>query len=155
MSSFHAHLLALSHIQKPAQVTSTLKITTTLLFNFFCYAWHSSLWWCITIPSLVTKGSAVQKILSGWTLTEILTVCFDLGLKHSNQIFHWTFWLLRIYSQTKFGCKRIISAEDRVKKKKKTRHSLKTATHFSFPILSGQWWSATIPNLVTTCWVVQ
>ena len=29
------------------------------------FLWHCGLWWCITIPTRVTKGSAVQKILTG------------------------------------------------------------------------------------------
>ena len=41
---------------------------------------------CITIPSLVVKGSAVQKILSGQTFTNILMFCCDLDLEHSNAI---------------------------------------------------------------------
>ena len=41
----------------------TLKIATK-----FCLAWHSSLWWCITIPCLVTKGSTVQRISYRQTL---------------------------------------------------------------------------------------
>ena len=32
--------------------------------SFLFFAWHSSLFWSITIPSLVTKGWTVQKIFS-------------------------------------------------------------------------------------------
>ena len=44
------------------------------------------LWCCITIPSLVTKRSAVQKI-PGQTFTIILNLHCDLDLECSNQIF--------------------------------------------------------------------
>ena len=53
----------------------------------FFSAWHSGSWCCITIPSLVTKCSAVQKISSGQRLTDILNFCCDLDLEYSNPIF--------------------------------------------------------------------
>ena len=50
-------------------------------------AWHFGLWCCITIPSLATKCSVVQKILSGQTFTNILNLCCDLDLECSNPTF--------------------------------------------------------------------
>ena len=51
------------------------------------FAWHSGSWRCITIPSLVSKWSAVQKLLSGQTFANILNPCWDLDLDHNNPIF--------------------------------------------------------------------
>ena len=53
---------------------------------FFSYD-SPSLWWCITIPSLVTKGAAVQKIRSEQTLIDILNIQCDFYLEHSHPIF--------------------------------------------------------------------
>ena len=49
-------------------------------------AWHSDPWCCITIPSLVTKWSAVQKIASGQTFTDILNLLCDLDLERTQPI---------------------------------------------------------------------
>ena len=49
-------------------------------------AWHSGSWCCMTMPSLITKWSAVQKI-SGQTFTDILNLCCDLDMECSNPIF--------------------------------------------------------------------
>ena len=49
-------------------------------------AWHSGPWRCITIPSLVTKGSAVEEISSRWTFTGILNLSCDLDLDHNRAI---------------------------------------------------------------------
>ena len=38
-----------------------------------------------------------------------------LTLHTAIQYFHWKFWLMLLYHQTKFICKRIISSEDIVK----------------------------------------
>ena len=51
--------------------------------TFFC---TPILWWCTTIPGLVTKGSVVKKIRSRQTSTEILKNRYD-HLEHSNPIF--------------------------------------------------------------------
>ena len=48
---------------------------------------HSASWCCSTIPHLVTKCSAIQKISSGQTFINILNLCCDLDLKCSNPIF--------------------------------------------------------------------
>ena len=48
---------------------------------------HSGSWCCITIPSLITNWSAVQKISSRQTFTEIFNLCYDLNLERSNLIF--------------------------------------------------------------------
>ena len=65
-------------------------------------AWHPGLWWCITIPSLVTKGSAVEGILSRWTFTGILNIFCDIDLDHNRAIqsFHKTIHLMMMYNQT-------------------------------------------------------
>ena len=38
------------------------------------FAWHSGSWWCITIPSLVPKCSAVQKIPSWQSFIDIFNL---------------------------------------------------------------------------------
>ena len=57
-------------------------------------------WCCITIPSLVTKCSAVQSTSSGQTFTDILNLCCDLDLECSNPFFfstgHSSFWCCTI-----------------------------------------------------------
>ena len=60
-------------------VTLTLKIAN----NFFS-TWHSGSWCCITVPSLVTKCSAVQKVPPAHTLTSSLNLCCGLNLQCSN-----------------------------------------------------------------------
>ena len=37
-------------------------------------AWHSGPWWCTIIPSLVTKGSAVEEMSSRWSMRAQLLV---------------------------------------------------------------------------------
>ena len=69
---------------------------------------HSDASW-ITTPSLVVKGSAIQKISSGQTLTDISKFCCDLDLEHNNPILAYD-----MYNQTKFGSKRISSSKDTV-----------------------------------------
>ena len=49
-------------------------------------AQHSDSWCCITIPNLVSKGSAVQKISSRHTFTNILNLHCDLDLESSKPI---------------------------------------------------------------------
>ena len=44
-------------------------------------------WWCITVPSSVTKVSAVQKVPSGQTLNCILNHYCDLDLLHNKNTF--------------------------------------------------------------------
>ena len=62
-------------------VTMTLKIVN----NFS--TWHSGSRCCITISSLVTKCSAVQKISSRQLFTDILNLCCDFDLECSNPFF--------------------------------------------------------------------
>ena len=50
-------------------------------------AWHSSSWWCITTPSLVTKSSVVQRTLAGQTFIDILNLCCNGCFEHANQVF--------------------------------------------------------------------
>ena len=47
--------------------------------------WHSGSWWLITIPCLVTKGSAVEEISSRWTFTGILNLTLTLTLTTTEQ----------------------------------------------------------------------
>ena len=56
-----------------------------LLTNFS--EWHSGSWCRITIPSLVSKWSAVQKISSGQSFTNILNLRCDLDLDCNNPTF--------------------------------------------------------------------
>ena len=81
------------------KLTSSLEDTTEMviiwLYKTLRWPWHwtkstnfsarhSGLWWCISIPGLVTKCFVVQKILSRQTFT---TICRDLDLEHSNPFF--------------------------------------------------------------------
>ena len=58
----------------------------------------------ITIPSLATKGKYHSVKFSTFTMT--------LTLNIAKQSFCKTLWLLMMYHQTKFGCKRINGSED-------------------------------------------
>ena len=42
--------------------------------------------WCITIPCLVVKGSAIQKISGHYIFIDILKFCCGLDLEHNNPI---------------------------------------------------------------------
>ena len=77
-------------------------------------AWHSGPWWCITIPNLVTKGSAVEETLSRYTFTEIVNLSSDLDHDHNRavQSFHRTIRLMLMCNQTNSGRKRISNSED-------------------------------------------
>ena len=66
-------------------VTLTLKIATTTTTKNS--AWHSGSWCCIAMTNLVTKCSVIQKISSRQIFTDILNLCCDLDLEHSNPIF--------------------------------------------------------------------
>ena len=90
----------------------TLTVNTVNKFS----AWHSRLGCCISIPGLATKYSVVQKISSGQTFTNILTLCCDLDLECSNAIFPQDTPAYGVYYQIKFGCKQTNSLEDIVKK---------------------------------------
>ena len=74
---------------------------------------HSGPWWNITIPSLVTKGSAAEAKLSRWTFTGILNLfCgFELDYNRETQSFHKTIQLMIVCHQTKFSCQRINSSD--------------------------------------------
>ena len=77
--------------------------------------WHSGSWWLITIPCLVTKGSAVE-ISSRRTFTGILNFSCVFHLNHHKAIqsFHKTIQIVMMCHQTKFTWKRISSSEDRL-----------------------------------------
>ena len=55
--------------------------------KLFFFTWHSGSWCCITIPSLVTKYSVVQNILSEQTFIVVLNLCCGLDFERSNLIF--------------------------------------------------------------------
>ena len=86
-------------------------------------AWHSGPWY-ITIPSSVTKRSAVEGILSRWTFTGILNIFCDLDLDYNRaiQFFHKTIQLMMVCHQNKFSCKRISSSEDILESNVMTLH---------------------------------
>ena len=104
--------------------------------------WHPYSWCFITIPSLVTKCSMVQKISFG----------------HLSYLYR-TLWLLMLYYQTKFGWKWTSSLEDIVKivifwLYKPSLWPWPQWTNFS------EWQSSlrcciNTPGLVTKCSVVQ
>ena len=58
-------------------------------------AWHSGSWCCMTLPSLVTECSVVQKI-SEQTITNILDLHCNPDLKCSNPFFHRTLRLMML-----------------------------------------------------------
>ena len=61
---------------------------------------------------LVTEGSAIQKISSKLTLTEMFHLGCDMDLEHSNPKFSMDMFLLEvIYHQIEFVCKILISLE--------------------------------------------
>ena len=57
---------------------------------FLSLVFHSFQWRCLTIPSLVVKGSVVQKIPSGQMFIDILKFCHDLVFEHTIQFLHKT-----------------------------------------------------------------
>ena len=97
-------------------------------------------WCCITIPSLVTEGSAAEEISSRWTFTGILNLFCDLDrdLKRAFQSFHKTINLMMMCHQTKFTRKRISSSDNILKSYiliillLTVTLTLKTANHFFF-----------------------
>ena len=136
-------------------MTLTLKIESNFLRN------HSGLWCCITISNLVTKESAFQKKLSGQTVIEILNLCYDHDLEHSNPIF----------SQDIPPYNDVPSNKIRLQKDQKFRRSsrnshiliiwaltvtltLKKANQF-LSRHSDLSWCMNIPGLVTKGWVTQ
>ena len=76
---------------------------------------HSGPWRCITIPSLVTKGSEVEEILSRWTSIGILNLSCYSDHNRAIQSFHKTIQLTMVCHQTKFSCKRIRGSKDTLK----------------------------------------
>ena len=76
-------------------------------------AWHSGSWCCITIPGLVTKYCAAQKILSEQTFTNILILRCDLVLERSNPFFPpQDTQAYGAVLSNQVGCKRTSSLED-------------------------------------------
>ena len=61
---------------------------------------------------MVTNGSAMHKISSKLTLTENVNLGCDIDLEHSNPTFSLdTSWLMMIYTQVEFDCKRLTGLE--------------------------------------------
>ena len=61
---------------------------------------------------LATNGSAMHKISSKRTLTETFNLGCDIDLVHSNPTFSLdTSFLMIIYTQIKFVCKRLTGLE--------------------------------------------
>ena len=85
-----------SHIFIISSFTVTLTLKTA---NQSC--WKTT-WiiWRITVPTLIVKDSAIQKISSGQTFIDIL------------KFLHKRLWLMIMYYQTKFSSKRISSSTD-------------------------------------------
>ena len=121
----------------------------------------SGSWNCITISNLVTKCSVIQRILSGQTFTDILNLCCDLDLEHSNLIFHRAIQLMKLYYQIKFGCKPTSSLEDTTeiaifwlyKPSLWPWHWTQWANFTAWH--PGLWCCIIIPGLATKCSVVQ
>ena len=112
-------------LQKDQQLSSCGRNICTWLYEPSLWHWtwrqqtsllayYSGPWWCITIPSLVIKGSVVEEILPRWTFTGIFNLFCDLDLDYKKAInfFHKAIQLMMICHQTKFSCKRISSSED-------------------------------------------
>ena len=99
------------HLGKKSMTFWTFAVTLTLTLNTAKHILHTTLddcssCWCITVPSSVTKVSAVQKVF--WTVTVTLTF---YTIAH----FQSMFWFMVVYQQTKFGKKtpqKPISSED-------------------------------------------
>ena len=51
-----------------------------------------------------------------WAKTYIKTLCCDLDLECSCFFFHKTIWLMMMYDQTMFGCRRINGSKDVVER---------------------------------------
>ena len=81
-------------------------ILTLKTANNFCFAWYSGSFCSITILSLVTKCFVVQKISPDKYSLTFLTLSAVI------QFFRRTLWLIMLYWQTEFGCKRTCSLED-------------------------------------------
>ena len=74
--------------QSPILIIRALAVTLTLkTASSFCSVWHSGSFSCITIPGLVTKGFAVQRMSSRQIFTDIFNLCCDPDLKCSTPIF--------------------------------------------------------------------
>ena len=82
-------------------------VTVTLTLKIETHFSHMTLW-LIMILGLVTNGSAMHKISSKLTLTETFNHGCDIDLEHSNPTFSW---LMMIYTQIEFGCKRLTGLE--------------------------------------------
>ena len=119
------------------------------------------LWCCITIQDLAIKCSVVQEISSGQHSPTFLTFTVALTLNAVDPFFHRTLWLMRLYYQTKSGCKWSSTLEDIVEivifwlyKPALWLSHWTLWTSFSARH-TGLWCCITIPGLVTKCSVGQ
>ena len=106
------------------KISTSVKMVETVIFDYISphsvtvtlnlFAWHPGLWWCITIPSVITQGSALKEILFRWTFTGILDRFHNPDPDDNRviQSFHKKIQLMMMCHQTKFKCKRISSSED-------------------------------------------
>ena len=94
-------------------------------------SWRQShSWCCITIPGLVTEGSAAEEISSRWTFNGIMNLFCDFDLDHNRaiQYFHKTIHLAMMYHQTKFSCKRISNSDNILKSEDSWRDNITIGT---------------------------
>ena len=82
----------------------------TLKIESYCFTWHSSSWWCTTIPRLVTKVWHHQKTYRWWfILHKLYTLALFIKEKMNEWIiFNCTMWdaswykRIRIVTKSKF-----------------------------------------------------
>ena len=88
VTSVHAHFICTVETQSYFDETSPHCQNWPWRLQTTVFTWQAGSWWCITTPSLVTKSSGVQKILSGWTHG-----C-DLDLEEQSNLFtkHSSLW---------------------------------------------------------------
>ena len=69
--------------------------------HFFSLVYNYIIHWCASKVCLVAKGSAVQKVWSWQTQTEILQLSCDLNLKCSNTIVFFFYMRYKLKYRTK------------------------------------------------------
>ena len=103
------------HPGKQSVTFWTFALTLTLTLNTAVHRFHKTLgdcdsWWCIIVPSSVTKVSAVQKVPSGQTLNWILNhFCEPLPFTQQLHIFKTCFGLW--WSTNKLSCTTTVETE--------------------------------------------
>ena len=83
--------------KQTSSLEDIVEIVIYYLYNPSLWPWHWRKWtnfFCMTLWLMMlhnhTKWSAVQKISSGQTFTDILNLCCDLHLQCNNHIFLWS-----------------------------------------------------------------